>query len=490
MRLSRSSIAAQLALGNGALLAALILVTSGVFYFGTVGVLDRGMDGKIVSISNRLISTYGHRPTAALAHEIEQELTDGIDSDTEIFLVVSPSGQAMVGNLSRWPGAGTPLGQLVNRQVIRDGRLSSARLYVRALPQGGLLYIGRDLSEQRSIRDLVLHALEAAAALSLLLVVGGAWLLHYQIEQRIGAIRRTASEIEGGNLQRRIAISGDDEFARLGVDINRMLDRIEQLMSGVRDVSNAIAHDLRTPLSRVRAGLDEALRRCQVAQLPEAPQQARGELANAARAAIDGIDDLIVVFNKLLQIAEAESGMRTQSFAPVDLTLIGRDMVELYDAAAEEAGVRLTAVGQLPVWSDGDHDLIASAVASLIDNAIKYAGAGAQVTVSASSGIDGVCITVRDNGPGVPAAELPRLTERFYRMDRSRNQPGNGLGLAIVSATATLHGGRLELSDAGPGLRASMWLPPAASVPAVPLPGQRPGEQQTADALGSGAALA
>ena len=489
MRLSRS-IAAQLALGNGALLAALILVTSGVFYFGTVGVLDRSIDGKIVSISNRLISSYGYRPVAALAHEIDQELADGIDSDTEIFLVTSPSGRPVVGNLSRWPGAGTPLGQLVNREVIRDGRPSSARLYVRALPRGGLLYIGRDLTEQLSIRDLVLHALEAAAALSLLLVVAGAWLLHYQIEQRIGAIRRTASEIEGGNLQRRIVISGDDEFARLGVDINRMLDRIEQLMSGVRDVSNAIAHDLRTPLSRVRAGLDEALRGHQAPQPPEALRDARGELASAARAAIEGIDDLIVVFNKLLQIAEAESGMRTQSFAPLDLTLIGRDMVELYDAAAEQAGVRLAARGQLPVWTYGDHDLIASAVASLIDNAIKYAGAGADVEVSAMSASDGACVTVRDNGPGVPAAELPRLTERFYRTDRSRNQPGNGLGLAIVSATATLHGGRLELADAGPGLRASMWLPSAAPMPAARLSGQRLGDRENADTVDSGAALA
>jgi len=470
-----SSIAAHLALGNGALLAALILITSGVFYFGTVGVLDSSTDGKIVSISNRLLDGFGHRPVAALAHEIQQELTDGIDSDTEIFLVTSPSGQPVVGNLSRWPQAGVPVGQLFDRQVIRDGRVSSARLFVRRLPQGGLLYIGRDLSEQRSIRDLVLHALEAAGALSLLLVVSGAWLLHYQIEQRIGGIRRTALEIETGNLQRRISISGDDEFARLGVDINRMLDRIEQLMSGVRDVSNAIAHDLRTPLSRVRAGLDEALQR-------------EGNLPAAARAAIEGIDDLIVVFNKLLQIAEAESGMRTRSFAQVDLSLIGRDMVELYDAAAEEAGVRLSAVASAAVCTDGDHDLLATAVASLIDNAIKYAGRGASVRVSACPTARGVSLTVQDDGPGVPHAELPRLTERFYRMDRSRNQPGNGLGLAIVSATATLHGGYLQLSDAAPGLRASMLLPPATAPSAARDAGERAGTHAPADAgLDSGA---
>jgi signal transduction histidine kinase len=449
-----NSIANRLALGNGALLVVLILVTSGVFYFGTVGVLDRSIDGKIISISNRLHDTYGERPLAELVREINNELTDGIDSDTEIFLVTSPSGQRVVGNLSTWPPAGTPLGKLLNREVIRDGRPSSARLIVRQLPSGGLLYVGRDLSEQRSIRDLVWHALEAAAAVSLVLVIIGAWLFRHQIERRISGIRRTAQQIEAGNLEPRISISGDDEFARLGRDINRMLDRIEQLMSGVRHVSNAIAHDLRTPLGRIRARLDEALRR----------EQPLGDLREAARTAIDGIDDLILVFNKLLQIAEAESGMRARSFEPVDLTSIVHDMVELYDAAAEEAGVRLTVSSQTPVWAHGDHDLLATAVASLIDNALKYAGRGATVELAARTMALGVAIVVCDNGPGAPAAELPKLTERFYRMDRARNQPGNGLGLAIVSAIATLHGGELQLVNAEPGLRASILLPGAKTV--------------------------
>src|ERR1019366_3977801 len=148
------------------------------------------------------------------------------------------------GNLSTWPDAATPRGQLVNREVIRDGRPSSARLIIHSLPFGGLLYVGRDLSEQRSIRGLVWRALGAAAVISLALVILGAYLFRRQIEARIGEIRYTARDIEAGNLMSRIAISGDDEFARLSIDINRMLDRIEQLMDGVRHVSNAIAHDL------------------------------------------------------------------------------------------------------------------------------------------------------------------------------------------------------------------------------------------------------
>jgi len=445
------SIGTRLALGNGVLLLALILVTSGVFYFGTVGVLARSIDGKIISISNRLRDEYGARPAADLVHEINQELTDGIDSDTEIFLVTSPSGERLVGNLSTWPTAGIKMAQLLNREVIRDGRPSSARLYVQPLPNGGLLYVGRDLSEQRAIRALVLHALGAATAVSLVLVIIGAWLSRHLIERRISGIRHTAREIESGNLRQRISVSGDDEFARLGVDINRMLDRIEQLMSGVRHVSNAIAHDLRTPLGRVRARLDAALSR----------EKTVPALSDAARTAIDGIDDLILLLNKLLQIAEAESGVRAQSFERVELNGILRDMVELYDAAAEEAGVQLSISSEAPVWAHGDRDLLVTAVASLIDNALKYAGRGTQVVLSARSETQSTSIVIQDNGRGVPDSELPRLTERFYRVDRARSQPGNGLGLAIVAAIATLHGGKLQLANAEPGLRASIWLPEA-----------------------------
>lgn len=439
----------QLALGNVAMLAATILVISAVFYFGTVGVLNRSVDGKIEAISQRLVQTYGTRPRSDLLREITQELNDGIDSDSEIFLVTDPSNQPLVGNLSRWPNEAAPRGQLIDRDVIRNGKPSSARLIIRPLPAGGTLYVGRDLSEQRSIRELVQHALDAAAVIALVLVAIGAYLFRRQLETRIHEIGQTAHAIEAGDLKSRITISGDDEFARLGVDINRMLDRIEQLMDGVRHVSNAIAHDLRTPLGRVRSALEEALRRDGTAD----------GLASAARGAIESIDELILVFNKLLQIAEAESGMRTGSFVPVDLQRIAQDMSELYDAAAEERGVQLRVLTHSPVWASGDRDLLSSAVASLIDNAIKYAGTGSRVELSAHETALGPKVVVEDDGPGVPDAELARLPERFYRVDRARTQPGNGLGLTIVSAIATLHGGRLQLANAAPGLRATVLLP-------------------------------
>lgn len=445
------SVGMQLALGNVAMLAATILVISAVFYYGTVGVLNRSIDGKIDAISERLVRNYGTRPLAELRAEITQELNDGIDSDSEIFLVTEASGQPLVGNLSRWPEASAPRAQLIDREVIRNGKPSSARLIIRPLPAGRTLYVGRDLSEQHAIRLLVLHALDAAAVIALMLVALGAYLFRRQLEARIQEIGQTTRAIEAGDLKSRIAISGDDEFAHLSIDINRMLDRIEQLMDGVRHVSNAIAHDLRTPLTRVRSALEEALHR---------DGSAEG-LASAARAAIESIDELIGLFNKLLQIAEAESGMRA-AFAPVDLQRIVHDMSELYDAAAEERGVRLRLARRGPVWASGDRDLLSSAVASLIDNATKYAGVGSTVQLRVSDAPLGPAIVVEDNGPGVPEAELSRLPERFYRLDRARAAPGNGLGLAIVSAIAALHGGRLQLANATPGLRAAIVLPAAA----------------------------
>jgi signal transduction histidine kinase len=317
------------------------------------------------------------------------------------------------------------------------------------LPDGGFLYVGRDLAEQRSISDLVIKSLLAGAGASLLVLVIGALLFRHQIEKRIGEIRRTAHRIEAGDLTQRIPVSSDDEFGRLSVDINRMLDRIGHLMDGVRHVSNAIAHDLRTPLGRIRSRLDDALHRGPTA----------ASLSEAAGAAIEGIDELTLVFEKLLQIAEAESGVRARSFEAVDLNGIAKDMVELYDATAEERQVSLKPAGGGAVLAEVDRNLVASAVASLIDNAIKYAGPGATVEVGAYAQPRSVAIVVRDNGPGIPADERPRVTQRFYRLDHSRNLPGNGLGLSIVSAIATLHGGALQLEDAAPGLLARIVLP-------------------------------
>jgi signal transduction histidine kinase len=320
------------------------------------------------------------------------------------------------------------------------------------LPDGSILVVGRDMQDQREIERLVWHALFAGGAAALLLAIGGALLFRRQLEHRVSAIRRTAREIEAGDLTRRIPISGvEDEFARLNREINSMLDRIEHLMDGVRHVSNAIAHDLRTPLGRIRSRLEEALR-C---------SDSTAQLAATARFAIRQVDDLIRMLDKLLQIAEAESGARRQSFTLVPLGTVVSDVVELYDATAEAEGITLvTEIEGEPVTL-GDKNLLTSALVNLIDNALKYAGSGATVRVRATQGRDTVSMVVQDDGPGIPLAERSRVIERFYRLDGSRSLPGNGLGLSIVTAITSLHRGKLSLEDAAPGLIAGIVLPRA-----------------------------
>jgi signal transduction histidine kinase len=443
----RPSVITRLMLGYLFVLTVSFVALATVFYLGTIGVLDRNVDLKVASVSARLAGSFQPGHSESLAAAIDRELTDGSDSDSEILLALSPRATRIAGNSDSVAHLSLPLGSLATRQVIRNGAAHHARLMARRLPDGGLLVVGRDLSEQEAIQSLVWKALVIGAGVAATLGMIGALLFRNQIVRRIAEIRLAAKDIEAGNFSRRIPLSDEDEFGLLNQDINRMLDRIEQLMEGVRHVSNAIAHDLRTPLNRIRASLDESLRSDATTET----------LTESTVGAIAEIDEVTKLFEKLLQIAEAESGMRTQQFELVDLGLIAVDIVELYDATAEEHGTVLQAFSKSTVPVRGDRNLLASAVASLVDNAIKYAGPGARIEVSAHAKDDIATIEVRDNGPGIPDHEISMVTERFYRLDRSRHLPGNGLGLSIVSAIATLHGGSLSLA-ANSGLVATISL--------------------------------
>ncbi|MYM25643.1 HAMP domain-containing protein [Duganella sp. FT135W] len=444
----RTSIAAKLVLGYGLLGIASIAAVSLVFYSGTIGVIDQNIDGKIMAQTERLLDNVGKYRRTKLQAEVRRQLGDGVDSDREIFQIVDADGTPAGGNLGSWPVL-EDAQEFVTATVLRNGRSAPARLYLRTLSDGGTLIVGRDLSEEEAVREVIWRALAAGACVSLMLTIAGALLFRRSIAARLGEIRRTAAQIEEGDLSRRIPVTGNDEFALLNSDINRMLDRIELLMEGIRHVSNAIAHDLRTPLSRIRGRLDDALRH----------EMSVPTLSTAAHDAIDDIDDLIRLFERLLQIAEAESGMRGSLFERLDLGRVVADIGEMYEAIAEDSNIQLTVDAPDSLYVDGDRNLLASAVASLLDNAIKYAGPGAIIHVRAGLHHGEASIAVHDNGPGIPAGEHDKVTQRFYRLDKSRHMPGNGLGLSIVSATATSHGGRLVLEDAEPGLVARIVLP-------------------------------
>ncbi|PQO94860.1 sensor histidine kinase [Massilia phosphatilytica] len=446
----RGSIAFRLAVGYGVLLAASMATLSAIVYFGTVGVFEHSIDNKIMTVETRLADAWVRDGRPGLVREIDAQLHDLIDTDTEVVGLVDARGRVLAGNMGRWSGDLPASGELAFGQMERNGTPVSVRLIATRLEDGGRLVVGRDLIELDAIRSVVERALLISGAVSILLAFFGAQIFRSRLEARIGRIRRTTARIAAGELSSRIVVMGSDEFARLGDDINRMLDRIEALMEGVRHVSNSIAHDLRTPLSRVRSRLDRAL---QASADPHA-------LVADARLAIEDIDSVISLFDKLLQIAALESGVRAGTFEKLDLAAIAHDMTELYEAAAEEQGVALHFTGT-PTIIRGDRDLLASALASLIDNAIKYGRNGGRVDVDVAT-VDGTpALTVRDYGQGVPPEDMDKLTRRFYRVDQSRHLPGNGLGLSIVTAITQLHEGTLALRRLDPGFEASMVFPRA-----------------------------
>jgi signal transduction histidine kinase len=443
-----SSIAFRQALIYGVLVVFTMIVLLIIIYEQTVGTWHRRIDRQLETTTQRLIEYYNKSGADALASHIEDLLDDGIDSDTEVYTLVAADGRKLAGNLTVTPNITASTANIAEHYVQRAGRPSHSRLRITRLRDGALLIVGRDMQDQRELDTLVRHASLWGAVVTVLMAVSGALLFRRQLERRIAAIRRTALEIERGDLAQRVPISSqEDEFARLSRDINAMLDRIHGLMEGVRHVSNTIAHNIRTPLSRILA-------RLYTAQGSSDPSAA---LPAAVETAITEIQDLNIVFEKLLRIAEVESGARRQTFSSVSLNAVAVNALELYDALAEAKGLALTHSLYGNPTAAGDGDLLANAVANLIDNAIKYTPSGGRVHLETRREGPSASITIRDNGRGIPEDERQRVGARFYRLDRA--VPGWGLGLASVRAIARLHGGTLQLADARPGLLARLVLP-------------------------------
>jgi signal transduction histidine kinase len=276
---------------------------------------------------------------------------------------------------------------------------------------------------------------------------------------RIDAMTGTAQTIMAGDLSGRLPVAGSgDELDRLADNVNAMLDRIEALMRGLKEVSDNIAHDLKTPLTRLRNRCEQALR----SSTGEASYRA------ALESTIAESDDLIRTFDALLMIARAESGQARDNMTDFDASEIARDVGELYEPVADEKGIalRIDASAAAPVH--GNRELVSQALANLIDNAIKYAGPNgevngvpAEIVVKAGNDGERITLTVADRGPGIPDVDRDRVVERFVRLEQSRSEPGSGLGLSLASAVARLHGGELKLEDNHPGLRTIIALPRA-----------------------------
>ncbi len=441
------SVGSRLAFYYGCLVVITIMAALAIIYLQTVGVMHQRMARHVALTAQQLLANVDEGGFDAASAAIARALADDHDAENEIYLLIDSEGRRLAGNLDQLPAAATNASP-VQRRVARGGRIVNAYLVSHALPGGGVLVVGQNLRDQEMIESLVARASAAAGIFAVLLLVGGTFVFRQELERHVGSIRLTARRIaSAGRLQERVAESGeDDEFALLNREINAMLDRIESLMEGVRHVSDTIAHNLRTPLTRILVNLREAE---QVAG--SAPGRA------AVAAAIREVEELTLVFEKLLQIAEAEAGARRRSFTQVSLDVIANDVLELYEAVAEAQGAVLLREPADEALLSGDRDLLAGAVANLLDNALKYAGEGAVIRLGTLEKPDGFVLTVQDNGPGVPPAQLERLGLRFHRLDPQA--PGHGLGLASVQAVAALHGGRLRFENADPGLRALIELP-------------------------------
>jgi hypothetical protein len=396
---------------------------------------------------------------------------------SNLYLITTPTGEGLAGNVGSLPTGlldrpGTT--ETAYRRLDEgEGVEHLAFVRVMQLPGGFRLLVGRDLEERERLHRIVMGAGRWSIALVVLLGLIGGYFITRRVLKRVDAMTATTRRIMGGDLTGRLPIAGTgDEFDRLAESLNAMLERIEALMHGLKDVSDNIAHDLKTPLTRLRNRCEAALR------------AAKGE--RSYRAALENVleesDGLIRTFDALLMIARAESGEARET-TEFDAAEIVQDVAELYEPLAEERGLAVKVETTGPVPLRGNRELISQALANLIDNAIKYAAprhpapalapdlaaAGLDATapleavrdivVSAESQGDRVLLAVADHGPGIAAADRARVVERFVRLEQSRSQPGSGLGLSLAAAVARLHRGELRLEDNNPGLKAILALP-------------------------------
>ena len=426
-------------------------------WWATAGLLDRQTEAAIRADAQGLSERWEDGGTKALIAIIGERLAGNVDDDA-IYLLADSTHKLVTGNLDRWPATVQETGRFYELTVSRSGMRSLARVQAFDLPDGFHLVIGRDVVVRTQLRHLLTDALLWALLLVGGMATVGAILVRSLFRRTLANVSATAQAIAGGDFTQRVRLSGrGDEFDQLADVINDMLDRIGRLMEGVRQVSNAIAHDLRTPIARARTRLEDATLH---AGTPV-------ELRAAIERATADLDGIVGIFQALLRIAEIEAGSRRAAFARIDLAAPLAAVAELYEAVAEERGVTLSTTLPDHVMSFGDAALIQQAVANLVDNAVKFSPSGGAASLSARVLGGGLEIAVTDHGPGIPTEDRQKATQRFYRGETARHTPGSGLGLALVQAVAQLHGGVLRLEDAEPGLRAVLALPLSGDAPAA-----------------------
>ncbi len=384
-----------------------------------------------------------------------------------LYIIAAPAGDIIAGNVAAiQPGVIDAEGwTTVPFKYQRFGDANEGEHFALAqiifLPNGMRLLVGRDIGEPEQIRGLVRQALVLALAIMFVGAVAIWYFVGRRALKRIDHLSEASKKIMAGDLSQRLPMGGSgDEFDRLSLSLNSMLDRIGKLNEGLRQVSDNIAHDLKTPLTRLRNRAEAAL----------VGKHDEGGYRKTLEEMIAESDQLIGTFNALLMISRVEAGSMVAEMSEVDLSRLACDATELYEPLAEEAGVLLTHEIAAGVKVKGNRELLAQSLSNLIDNAIKYVDGGdpATIVVKVTGGPGGVELSVSDNGPGIPESRREDVVKRFVRLDASRTKPGTGLGLSLVDAVAHLHSGWLELSateahnSAMPGLTATIHLPGGA----------------------------
>jgi signal transduction histidine kinase len=446
-RLFRST-ALRLALAYAGIFILSSLLLVGFLWWRTADYLDREVDAVILADTQAVADRLHDFGLAGAVQTVKERVGQAGDSHA-IYLLTDPTLTPIAGNLDGWPieiGRRPGWHQI---QLAYDNRLHATRFLYVVLPAGFQLLVGRDVEDRMAIRSEILHGLGWSTAIALLLAAGGGLLLRRSMLRRVDAITLTTKALLRGDLSSRLPTrDSSDEFDRLAQTINLMLQQIEILIEGVRNASNAVAHDLRTPLSELKGRLEALLRHRPPAE----------ESFCEIGAAVSDLDRVIALFNALLRLAEIESGARLAGFRPVDLADIAAEVVELYAPVAEQKEISLTLDADAHPTILGDPFLLAQALGNLVDNALKYGRSGGKTRIHLSKGDGAVLVTVEDDGPGIPDSEKARVTERFYRGAGTMDRPGAGLGLSLVAAAVRLHGGSLDLLDRHPGLIARMTL--------------------------------